>query len=196
MNHEIWIDKPHQPIIPLVEPYKDYIEYEFGQFSQKQKEWLRRRDTDAGLVRCQFQGFNKRGEWVQCPMDEERLRGVSYLHAHHIIPAGWFRTHFAGLSDDPAEKTENHPENGIILCRTIHHNGPKGIHPDYAHALSLYRRGNKDAFKNVAMLHGKLELEEIPYWNSSYDKILSEIARDRTEEYLRLHPFDLFPRDK
>ena len=169
--------------------------YELGQFTQKQKEWFRRRDTDpfTGLIRCQFQGFNGKGGWVQCPMDESKLGKVGMLHAHHIIPAGWYRTHWKGLSDDPHEATENFPENGILLCGLIHHNGPKGIHPDYAQALYQYRKGNKDAFKEVALLHGEFEEAGVPYWDQKWDDILSKIAQERTETYLTLHPEDPFP---
>ena len=194
MRIESYIEPSSQ--IPLFAPaFLGTEKYELGQFTQAQKGWFRRRDVDplTGLVRCQFQGFNSRGEWVQCPMDEERLGRVGLLHAHHIIPAGWYKTHLKGLSDDPHEANENFPENGIILCGLIHHNGPKGIHPDYANALNLYRKGDKDAFKRVAKIHGELEEEGVPYWVQTHDEMLTQIARERTEEYNKQHPLDPFP---
>jgi len=167
-----------------------------GMFSQRQKEWLRRRDTDSetGLVRCQFQGENKKG-WSQCPMDEKKANGVRHLHCHHIIPAGWFKSKIKNLAELPDEQTENFPENGIVLCEAFHHNGPKGVHPDYAAALPAYRNGNKNAFKEVAENHSKLENEDTPYWNQKYDNLLWQIANERTQDYLATNPDDLFPYD-
>ena len=165
-----------------------------GMFSQAQKEWIRRRDTDpdTGLIRCQFIGVNGRGH-TQCLMDEREAGGRRHLHCHHIIPAGWYKSQLIGVSDDPQEATENYPENGIVLCEKYHHLGPNGIHPDYAQALINYRRVDKEAFKNVQQSHGdKGDRGEI-YWNTEYDDLLTAIARERTEDYLATHPNDPFP---
>jgi len=157
-----------------------------GAFSQKQKEWLRRRDSnDRGVPECQFPG---------CGRDLNHLPKGG-LHAHHIIPAGWFKQWLAGLSDDPHEQTENFPENGILLCGDNHHNGANGVHPDYAKALMDYRGGDKKSFAKVAAKHGRQESTGEIYWDTSHDGLLTRIALERTEEYFVSHPEDPFPYD-
>jgi len=157
-----------------------------GIFSQKQKEWLRRRDTNGhGVPECQF---------PDCGRDLNHVKKGG-LHAHHITPAGWFKKHLLGLSDFEDEQTENFPENGIILCADKHHNGPQGVHPDYAKALTDYRKGDKLAFKKVAIKHGQMEEQGEVYWNTENDQLLYEVAKDRTQEYLASHPEDPFPYD-
>lgn len=158
-----------------------------GMFSRLQKEWLKRRDTNGhGVPECQFPG---------CGRDKNHLPKGG-LHCHHIIPAGYYKTNLVGLSDDPHEKTENFPENGIMLCADKHHNGAHGIHPDYAQALQHYRDGDKDAFKKVAQEHAEKEAQGEIYWNPEYDHLLYGVAVERTEEYLEKHPEDKFPFDK
>ena len=187
---DVWIEPPYQPIYHIGESI-DMMPAEFGRFSRQQVDWLRRRDTDAAtdLVRCQFIGEIANGKIVQCPMDEETAGGVSQLHAHHIVPQGawegWFQ--FGEETETPHQ-----PWNGIMLCARYHHNGSHGIHPDCARAREIYRF-NQNSFEEVAHEHHKLIEEGIPYWNSEYDNLLYEIARDRTEEYLASHPFDLWP---
>src|SRR3990167_9969224 len=191
---EPWLDKPPYPIIPIREPYKDLIKLECGQFTRFQREWFLKRDTDpeTGLVRCQFQGFTPNNDWVQCPMDEQMAGGTRHLHAHHILAAGFFQRWFAKLSDDPHEQTENFPENGIILCEQYHHMGEKGIHPDYSQARKNYGY-NQNSFNEVAQRHHQSSEQGVPYWNTKYDRILWQIASERTQEYLSNHPEDEFP---
>lgn len=178
---------------PIREPAIQEYFCEFGKFSRDQRAWFLRRDTDPNTryARCQFEGFNSQHEWVQCPIDSS-IVGTKGLHAHHIIPAGWFREHLLGLSDIPEEWTENYPENGIILCGKYHHNGPQGVHPDYAEALKNYRNDRR-GFGKVAENHTHLTKLGIYYWNTKYDKILTEIAERNTKRYKEKNPEDLWP---
>lgn len=188
---EAWIEPGYQPPIPIGDPKLLTPDFaQFGQFTRRQREWLLRRDTDeaTGLARCQFQGFTRNRDWVQCPMDEELAGGTRHLHAHHITPQGFWDRWLEPVSGESA----NQPWNGIILCEEYHHNGPRGIHPDYARAREIYPF-NKDSFKEVAQSHHEAIEAQIPYWNTRYDHVLDEIARDRTERYFEEHPDDPWP---
>lgn len=116
------------------------------------------------------------------------------MHAHHIIAAGWYRRFFYGLSDAPDEQTENFPENGLILCVLHHNRSGVAIHPDYYKALQGYKK-NPHGFKEVARRHDELASQKIPYWDTSRDDELWQIASERTEAYKREHPEDKFPYD-
>ena len=200
MNERIFteplIDKPRIPIVPIKDPLTE-MSAEFGQFTRQQREWLLRRDTDpiTGLVRCQFVGRNNGSRLIQCPVDERSAAGTRHLHAHHILPAGWFNYWFGEKKLGEEAEDSNQPWNGIILCEMFHHNGEKGIHPDYHQALVEYRQ-NLNSFKEVARNHHELIEHGIPYWNQAYDQILYEIARDRTGEYLERNPYDQWPLTK
>src|SRR3990167_2197761 len=91
---EKWVDIPFQPIVPVLEPIVDPQKAEFGQFSMRQREWFLRRDIDpeTGLVRCQFVGTINGRKSIQCPIDEVSAGGRKFLHAHHIIPEGFWRS--------------------------------------------------------------------------------------------------------
>ncbi|HAR38981.1 MAG TPA: hypothetical protein DCS09_10650 [Porphyromonadaceae bacterium] len=188
---DIWIEPPYQTIYRIADPLEMMVPVEFGRFNRHQVDWIRRRDTDVltGLVRCQFIGRVASGKTVQCPMDEETAGGISQLHAHHIIPQGAWE---GWLRFGEETETPHQPWNGIMLCALYHHNGPRGIHPDYARAREIYKF-NQNSFNEVAHEHHKLIEEGIPYWNTEYDNLLYDIARDRTEDYLFVHPNDPFP---
>ena len=193
---EPWIDKPYQPLVAISEP-GEIIKAEFGQFTKHQREWFLRRDTDpeTGLVRCQFQGFTQVQDWVQCPMDEEKLGGKRNLHAHHIVPQGWWEHWFGREKLGEEAEDSNQPWNGILLCAPFHHNGERGIHPDYWQAKKDYKF-NQESFREVAHRHHELIEQGIPYWNAQYDQILFEIAKNRTEDYLEQNPHDQWPKTK
>ena len=145
-----------------------------GAFARRQKEWLRRRDTNGkGVPECQY---------PDCGRDVNHLPKGG-LHAHHIIPAGWFKKWLTGISDDPAQQTENFAHNLIMLCADKHHNGAHGVHPDYAQALQNYRDGDKKAFVKVMNSHQRKEDTGEVYWDTKDDKLLSDVAAERTQAY-------------
>jgi hypothetical protein len=192
--------------IPLVEPF-DYLPImcpsllgieqalELGEFEPKQRQWLMRRDTDivTGLVRCQFVGYTREKELVQCPIGEHKV-GLSKLHAHHIYPQGFWEYWFSKDKMGSEYESPNQPWNGIILCADIHHVGLLGIHPDYASARENYA-WDKDGFRKIGERHHKMTCDGEIYWNDRYDQVLYEIAAERTETYLKMHPEDPWPED-
>lgn len=177
---------------PIIEPYVWGPErVEFGRFSKEQREWLLSRDSENGIIRCQMRKFGRNGNLVQCPNNEKKI-GRQNLHAHHIIPAGFFKKWISQIEE--VWESENQPENGIILCKDCH-NGVNGIHPDYGEAYRKYKN-NPAIFKEIAQLHHDLTELGKPYWNQTWDAILWRIATERTETFMEKNPNRPWPKDK
>jgi len=55
------------------------------------------------------------------------------------------------------------------------------IHEDNIVALQEYRKGNKQAFKEMVEKRNALAEEGIPYWNTDHDAEMVEWAKERTD---------------
>lgn len=94
------------------------------------------------------------------------------LHVHHVIPQGWNAKH-----NFPAD----YPENGITICVAAHYT----IHPEMATALTDYRNGDHDAFKDAFASHGDRDV----YWVDKYDPSMLRYTKEATKKYERDHPW-------
>ena len=181
------IEAPAYPNLPIIESFSGE-KAEFGQFTKRQREWILRRDMENGIVRCRF--VDKHGN--ECPINENNYGGRSKFHIHHILPQGFWEQNFGLRQLGEEAEDPNQPWNGITLCGKNHHNGLNGIHPDYARALKEYYK-DPFSFAKVADLHHQKSVAGEVYWVDTWDKILSDIALQRTEEYQTLHPEDIWP---
>ena len=101
-------------------------------------------------------------------------RNTKNLEGHHIIPAT-----FAMAVLEWTKEQINSPFNGIILCGKCHR--PK-IH-----------RGTVIKYTNKAKIYRQKFLDKRPYWNTAFDDIMKQTAKNRTTQYLLLNPDNPFP---
>lgn len=153
-------------------------------FTQKQKDWIKKRDSHRCLFRQKIDGG-----WVQCSESED-------LHIHHIIPKTW------ALHNIPYGFKVNGPLNAVTLC-SFHHVGynapidqlPYIVHPDVEKVRLAYTNGDAEAYNRMRDIRRELIDAGVPYWNPEYDWYFSLVARELTktisEEYPRHRKYGL-----
>ena len=97
----------------------------------------------------------------------------------------------------------NHAFNGILLCDYHHvgigYDGPIDwriddvpvIHPDVVWARRQYG-SNKDIYTELFGKRVGQVKNGLTYWNTTFDKLLEEIAHETIWQYMKQHPEDVF----
>jgi len=136
-------------------------------YTKAQRDWLQKRDN----FQCQFPiKWTKEG-YTPCGRTEP-------LEEHHIKPQRWSKD----VLRLPEKKIDT-PENGLTLCAPHHH----VIHPDISLAKANYHK-DKLSFqqcfqqRNTQIEQYKRGEVKRPkkYWNTTWDRVLSRIAKGRT----------------
>lgn len=148
-------------------------------FTQNQRNWFLSRSaiSNKGVPRCEAYHFNI------FKMKWERCSATRNLQVHHIVPRGWARKHM------PKSFMLNGSMNGIVLCGDSCHCGKNGVHPDTYEALQKYRKGNKNAFKEMMDERRIKNNKGIPYWNTRWDMQFARICRKATLKFIRANPY-------
>lgn len=141
-------------------------------FTQSQKDWFKRRDGG----KCQLPGF----QGIRCDNKHPEI--------DHVIPQRFARDTL-GMSEDEI----NSAENGLTLCMNHHRGHPKSKHPDAFQALTDYRNGNKNAFKQLFGVRDQELDDGEDYWNKDYDAAESALVVRNNRRYAQQHPEDPFP---
>lgn len=150
--------------------------HRYAGFTQKQKEWIKKRDN----YECQFVNLDENPPKI-CGSND-------YLEVHHIIPVA-----YANLFYNMPEEEINIPENGILLCKKDH---LEKIHPDFGVVAKRQYKFTDESYDRVFNQHLALAKEGVPYWQTDWDSMLSMIARTKTYTYLKDNPKDPFPTKK
>lgn len=143
--------------------------------TKRQREWILRRDNDTSQMRH----YSEEKGW-HCK-DPSTCSGCDSKgcprEVHHINPQG-----NGGV---------NRPQNLITLQR-CEHTGKTGkggivdiekefvVHPDNIQALNEYRRGNKDAYKQLIENRQEQTRRGEKYWNDDHDEEMKQTAEERT----------------
>lgn len=128
---------------------------EVAGFTKKQREFF----LDAYGHQCAFH-WKQNGKWIRC-------KNTKRLEVHHIYPRGWCRVNMS------RRFPVNGIQQGIVLCR--HHHW--WVHPDMSPAMQEYRRGNKQAIKQMMERRKELNQKGKPYWNTQWDLLFLRLNK-------------------
>ena len=131
-------------------------------FSQRQREWVKRRDRT-----CQAP-FKHACTWN---------KGTIHQHIHHILP----QRYCEAIGIDNADIAFN----GIALCDNAHVGNTKFpddpcIHPDIREAKTHYGE-NHASIEEVFVKRNTLVEQKMPYWNTMYDRVFHAVAMRNTQ---------------
>lgn len=148
--------------------------YPYPEFASKsQRKWIKKRDMGV----CQMPKFYLPGSkvfWHTCGREGEEI--------HHIWPK---RALLYLTGENPHTET-----NLILLCRYHHWK----IHPDIAEALRARKVvGKEEALKEMFESRIRLLADGKPYWTTTWDAYLKQIALLRTKQYMSMYPTEVFP---
>lgn len=153
-------------------------------FAKEVRDWWMR----VAYGECQARYITEEDGVVQCLSLADEV--------HHIIPASELLVE--GLNPNDAV--------GLPLCRD-HHRGNSdepmfdpnfSMHPDMGEALELYRQGNKNAFKEAALVHHEMagKGERINNGDWATDEYYLQGMEFMAVQYLLEHPDDPKPHSK
>lgn len=142
-------------------------------FSAKQRAWFRERDNNE-CQGCRMGLHHSRDCTGSPDLPEEKRK----LQVHHVIPQRY--------ANRIGMETADFPENGITLGASFHQ---EDIHPDMKDALGRYRRGDREAFKQVGPARDELLSRGEIYWNDEHDRLLSTRAIQQTQRFEKDEPF-------
>lgn len=144
-------------------------------FTKRQRDWILKRDNDTSQMRHYSE---EKGWHCKNPSTCKGCGGEGCpREVHHINPQG--------------NGGKDNPKNGIVLFR-CEHVGKDGkgklvnteeefvVHPDNMKALDEYRRGNKDAYKQLLDERAEKTKRGEKYWSTDHDEEMKQTAEERT----------------
>jgi hypothetical protein len=142
-------------------------------FSQKQKEWFRKRDANKnGVAECKYPVLWNDNTYTPCGRTDR-------LEVHHVTPQRWSKTVLKQTDDQIDTK-----DNGIDLCYQHHQTI---VHPDMNKARAD-NNADKQSFYKVFNERQKKAEKQIAYWDTSHDSLFKRIVRALNKNYEEPYP--------
>ena len=123
------------------------------------------------LTRAQRISIREKRDGGRCRFDHphgDECEGR--LEVHHIAPQRYLKD--KGYTEEEIDV----PENLITVCEHAHHDH---IHLDIRKARKAYYK-DKKSYEKTFIERERVLKEGKPYWNRAYDRVLKQIAMQRT----------------
>lgn len=112
----------------------------------------------------------------KCQDPNTKIKHGGRLEVDHLLPQ-----RFAKDALGMIEQEYDVPENALTRCVNHHSGHPDSHHPDVLETITLYRAGDKEAFKKMTAARDQRLKDKKLCWNNNHDAEARNVARQRTK---------------